>query len=117
MQTHTLIKTLEVKQLMATLSRKRNNELLDKNDSRRKRIQATKLIDRLQDNALGKLKVELSASRLKSIEILLRKTLPDLATVQIVGDENRPVKMEYTWGTYQTPKQSAKQIKDITPSK
>tara|TARA_R110002020_G_scaffold48382_7_gene138005 strand:+ start:4035 stop:4328 length:294 start_codon:yes stop_codon:yes gene_type:complete len=97
---------------MPKLSRKTNLEKYHKNDVRRQRIQATKLIDRLQQNAFGELAEELSPSRLKSIEILLRKTLPDLATVQIVGDENRPLKMEFSWGSYQDPK-----IIDATPKK
>ena len=85
-----------------------NIEKLHKNDKRRQRIQATKLIDRLHEAALGK--EELSLARIRCIEILLKKTLPDLATVQIVGDENRPLKMEYTWKPYQEPKTI-----DVTP--
>ena len=97
---------------MPKLSRKPNLDKYHKNDIRRQRIQATKLIDCLQKNAFGQLAEELSVSRLKSIEILLRKTLPDLATVQIVGDENRPVKMEFSWREYQEPKTI-----DVTPEK
>lgn len=49
----------------------------------RDRIKTSMLINRLQDNAFGKLEPELSASKLKSIEILLRKTVPDLAAVDL----------------------------------
>ena len=95
---------------MPKLSRKTNTEKYHKNDVRRQRIQATKLIERLHDGVFGE--EELSLSRIRCIEILLRKTLPDLATVQIVGDENKPLKMEFSWGSYQDPK-----IIDATPKK
>ena len=49
----------------------------------REKIQTSQLINRLQDNAFGK--VELSSGQLKSIEILLKKTLPDLSAVTIDG--------------------------------
>lgn len=38
------------------------------------------LINRLHDHALGK--IELSVTQIKSIEILLRKTAPDLLAVE-----------------------------------
>lgn len=47
----------------------------------RAKIQASQLVNVLQDHALG-ITGELSASRLKAIEILLRKTVPDLSQVQ-----------------------------------
>lgn len=47
-------------------------------DDVRVKIQATQLINVLQNHALGKTKRELSPSRLKAIEILLRKSVPDL---------------------------------------
>lgn len=49
----------------------------------REKIKTSQLINRLQDNAFGE--VELTAGQLKSIEILLRKSLPDLQSVQITG--------------------------------
>jgi len=55
----------------------------------RERIQTSQLINRLQASALGE--VELTQTQLKSIEILLRKTLPDLSTVTIEGNEDRPL--------------------------
>jgi hypothetical protein len=54
-------------------------------DEVRAKIQASQLINVLQNHALGKTE-ELSASRLKAIEILLRKSMPDLSTVSGAGE-------------------------------
>lgn len=59
-------------------------------DDVRKKIQASQLINVLQDHALGK--SDLPQSRIKAIEILLRKTIPDLSQMQLSGDEDNPVK-------------------------
>lgn len=56
----------------------------------RKKIQASQLINVLQDHAFGHSE-ELSQSRMKAIEILLRKSLPDLSAVVISGDEENPL--------------------------
>lgn len=53
-------------------------------DEHRSRIQTTQLINRLQANALGQL--ELSSIQQRSIEILLRKTVPDLSAVEHKGE-------------------------------
>lgn len=50
----------------------------------REKIKASQLINRLTDHALGD--VELSATQVKAIEVLLRKSLPDLSAVAIGGD-------------------------------
>lgn len=55
-------------------------------DEIRTKIQASQLINVLQNHALGEAE-ELSASRLKAIEILLKKTLPDLSQIQGGGDD------------------------------
>ena len=60
-------------------------------DMVRTKIQATQLINVLQNHALGESEEELSASRLKAIEILLRKSVPDLQSIQHSGDENNPI--------------------------
>lgn len=49
----------------------------------RERIQTSMLINRLQDHVLGQ--VELASSQIKAIEILLRKTLPDLQAIEHSG--------------------------------
>lgn len=46
----------------------------------REKIQTSQLVNRLMKQALGE--VELSNMQMKAIEILLRKTLPDLSQVQ-----------------------------------
>lgn len=55
----------------------------------RDKIQASQLINRLQDHALGE--TELSASQIKAIEILLKKSIPDLSAVQVSGDAGNPL--------------------------
>lgn len=55
-------------------------------------IKTTQLVKRLQCFALNEKDdagndVELDANKLRSIEVLLRKSLPDLSTVTLQGDE------------------------------
>jgi len=45
----------------------------------------------LQDFALAKKDVEIDMPRLKAIEILLRKALPDLTSTTIGGDDDNPL--------------------------
>lgn len=52
-------------------------------DEVRTKIQASQLINVLQNHALGEDGKELSATRLKAIEILLRKSLPDLSATEV----------------------------------
>ena len=52
-------------------------------DFTRERIQTTQLVNRLTDHALGKLNLE--PTQVRSIEILLRKSLPDLSSVEHSG--------------------------------
>lgn len=59
-------------------------------DDVRKKIQASQLINVLQDHALSG-DSELSMSRMKAIEILLRKSIPDLSAVTLSGDGENPV--------------------------
>lgn len=51
----------------------------------RDKIQTSQLINRLNKFALNEEGVEIDATRLRAIEILLRKSLPDLQSVQISG--------------------------------
>lgn len=57
-------------------------------------IQTTQLVKRLQRFALEEKGVEIDPVRLKAIEILLRKSLPDLSAVQLSGDPENPIKAE-----------------------
>jgi hypothetical protein len=49
----------------------------------REKIQTSMLLIRLEKHALGE--VELSATQIKAIEILLRKALPDLQSIEHSG--------------------------------
>jgi len=65
---------------------------LHQEDVRRK-IQASQLINVLMDQALGN-GDDLSPTRLKAIEILLRKSLPDLSAIELSGDSENPVAIQ-----------------------
>jgi len=47
----------------------------------RAKIKTSQLVNRLSDHALGEL--ELTATQIKAIEVLIRKTLPDLSAVEM----------------------------------
>lgn len=58
----------------------------------REKIQTSQLINRLQENAFGK--IELTALQVKSIEVLLKKTLPDLQAIDhTAGGEGAAIGM------------------------
>lgn len=64
---------------------------LHQEDVRRK-IQVSQLINVLQDHALtGEGVIE--PTRMKAIEILLRKSMPDLSSVELSGDQDNPINM------------------------
>lgn len=48
-------------------------------DDVRAKIKTSQLINRLEDHALGDL--DLTATQIKAIEVLIRKTLPDLQAI------------------------------------
>ena len=62
----------------------------------RKKIQVSQLLNILQNHALGETE-ELSPTRMKAIEILLRKSMPDMASVTISGDSDQPLQHIVTW--------------------
>lgn len=55
----------------------------------RKKIQTSQLVNRLQSDALGKITLE--DGRRRSIEILLRKSLPDLSAIELTGADGGPL--------------------------
>jgi hypothetical protein len=61
----------------------------------RAKIQASQLINRLEDHALNG--ADMSPTQIKAIEILLRKSLPDLSNVVLSGDPDKPHKIEFSW--------------------
>jgi hypothetical protein len=62
----------------------------------RKKIQVSQLLNVLQNHALG-ISEDLSPTRMKAIEILLRKSMPDMASVTISGDAEQPLQHIVTW--------------------
>ncbi len=71
---------------------------LRQQEQTRSAIQTTQLVKRLQCFALGQPDeagntVDLDPNRLKAIEVLLRKSLPDLSSVTLTGDEDNPLKL------------------------
>lgn len=54
-------------------------------DEVRSRIQVSQLINVLEKQALGQGE-DLSQPRLKAIELLLRKSLPDLSSIELTGE-------------------------------
>ena len=59
-------------------------------DDVRSKIQTSQLINRLTDHALGV--VELSATQVRAIEVLIRKTLPDLQAVSLAPADDETAK-------------------------
>lgn len=64
-------------------------------EATRAKIQASQLINRLEAHALTGLHLE--PTQIKAIEILLRKTLPDLSNMTLSGDPDKPHKFEFSW--------------------
>lgn len=62
----------------------------------RKKIQAGQLVKVLQDHALG-VTGEMQLSRMKAIEILLRKSIPDLTAVTLSTDPDKPMELTFRW--------------------
>ena len=66
-------------------------------DEIRAKIQASQLVNVLQNHALGLSESELTPTRMKAIEILLRKSLSDLSSIQLTGDADKPIEHKVTW--------------------
>lgn len=74
--------------------RKKTVATVDQGQQARAAVDTVRLIKRLQQYALGEVDedgspIELDASRLKVIEMLLKKTLPDLASVSLAGSSDK----------------------------
>jgi len=72
----------------------------------RAKIQTSQLINRLHDHIFGKdgQAVEVSTTQMKAIEVLLRKTLPDLTSTELTGDADNPVAVEHIQRTIVDPR-------------
>ena len=82
---------------MAARTRKERHD-----DFTREKIRTTQLVNRLQNHALAKPNAKgelpvgqrLQQTQLRAIEILLRKSLPDLSNVQVSGaDGGLPIRI------------------------
>jgi hypothetical protein len=67
-------------------------------DEVRTKIQTSQLVNVLQNHALGLTENEISATRMKAIELLLKKSLPDLSSTEITGDADQPVSIKVITG-------------------
>ena len=65
-------------------------------DEVRTKIQTSQLVNVLQNHALGNGEEEISPSRMKAIEILLRKSLPDLSSVEMSGPDGEAIEQNLT---------------------
>lgn len=65
----------------------------------RERIRTSQLLNRLQSNALGTLTPALTRDQIKSIEILLAKSIPDLKSVEHTGEGGGPIAMSFRWAS------------------
>lgn len=55
----------------------------------REKIRISMLLNRLEDHAFGK--VDLSPTQIKAIEVLLKKSLPDLSAIEHTGQGGGPM--------------------------
>jgi hypothetical protein len=62
----------------------------------RDKINAGILVERLTECALGSL--ELTSQQMKAIEILLKKSVPDLSAVEMTGDADAPILLKVITG-------------------
>ncbi len=63
----------------------------------RSKIQTSQLINRLMGHANGE--VEMSATQVRAAEILLKKTIPDLSSMELGSDPDKPVKHVFGWAS------------------
>lgn len=59
----------------------------------RAKIQASQLVNVLENHALNTDSPDISMSRMKAIEILLRKSLPDLSSIELTGEDGGPIRI------------------------
>ena len=59
------------------------------------RIRSGVILARLEKAALGEL--DITPASLKAAEIVLRKTIPDLARTEVTGEDGGPQEMTISW--------------------
>ena len=68
-------------------------------DEIRSKIQVSQLVNVLTNHALDeKSQTEISPTRMKAIELLLKKSLPDLSSTEITGDSEQPISIKVVTG-------------------
>jgi hypothetical protein len=67
-------------------------------DEVRTKIQTSQLVNVLQNHALGIDEIEITPTRMKAIELLLKKSLPDLSSTEITGDSEQPIAIKVVTG-------------------
>jgi hypothetical protein len=77
-------------------------KILSHDTQTREKIRTSQLINRLESHAFGE--VELTQTQVRAIEILIKKTLPDLASVELTGDKDNPVALQLIKRTIVDPK-------------
>ena len=66
-------------------------------DEHRAKIKTSMLLKRLENNALGLLKKPLSSDEIRSIDILLKKSMPDMQRITHEGSNEQPMKIDFSW--------------------
>lgn len=62
----------------------------------RDKINAGLLVDQLHKCAMAE--IELTSQQMKAIEILLKKSVPDLSSIELSGNEDAPMVMKVITG-------------------
>lgn len=62
-------------------------------DEVRERIKTSQLLNRLQNNGLGKLKKEMTLGQIRSAVAVLNKAMPDLQRTELTGRDGEPVQV------------------------
>lgn len=65
-------------------------------DEWKAKIQAGVILDRLVKHVNGE--IDMSASQIKAADILLKKTVPDLARTEVTGKDGEAQEMVIKWG-------------------
>lgn len=65
-------------------------------EEHRKKIQTSAIVNRLNSIAVGK--VDVTPTQMRAIEVALRKTVPDLTSITIKGDEANPLNAVVRFG-------------------
>lgn len=77
-------------------------KILSHDTQTREKIRTSQLINRLEKHAFGE--VDLTPTQVRAIEVLIKKTLPDLASVELTGDKDNPVALQLIKRTIVDPK-------------